>query len=99
MFIGQITDMEVLDDTPSVTYEYYQNVIKPKPQPKAEAVGTTKDGQTDGREIVCLCVGQNPFGRLFRIAGAERKPGMNVQIVVKYVTHDDSSFLYNDVMQ
>lgn len=53
MFIGQITDMEVLDDASSATYEYYQNVIKPKPQPKAEAVGTTKDGQTVWRCTVC----------------------------------------------
>ena len=37
MFIGEITDMEVLSDIPSVTYEYYQNHIKPKPQ----AVGKT----------------------------------------------------------
>ena len=28
MFIGEITDMEVLSDIPSVTYEYYQNNIK-----------------------------------------------------------------------
>ena len=32
MFIGEITDMKVLSDIPSVTYEYYQNHIKPKPQ-------------------------------------------------------------------
>ena len=53
MFIGQITDMEVLDDASSATYEYYQNVIKPKPQPKAEAVGTTSDGQTIWRCTIC----------------------------------------------
>ncbi|CDB13780.1 rubrerythrin [Eubacterium sp. CAG:192] len=38
MFIGEITDMEVLSDIPSATYEYYQNNIKPKPQ----AVGKTE---------------------------------------------------------
>ena len=32
MFIGEITDMEVLSDFASVTYEYYQNNIKPKPE-------------------------------------------------------------------
>ena len=32
MFIGEITDMEVLSNVPSVTYDYYQNNIKPKPQ-------------------------------------------------------------------
>ena len=29
MFIGEITDMEVLSEAPSATYEYYQNNIKP----------------------------------------------------------------------
>lgn len=32
MFIGEITDMEVLDDSTSATYEYYMNNIKPQPQ-------------------------------------------------------------------
>ena len=49
MFIGEITDMEVLSDIPSVTYEYYQNNIKPKPQ----AVGKTLDGQTIWRCRIC----------------------------------------------
>ncbi len=42
MFIADVEDMEVLSDTPSATYEYYQSNIKPKP----EAVGTAADGQT-----------------------------------------------------
>jgi len=49
MFIGEITDMEVLSDTSSVTYEYYQNNIKPKPQ----AVGTTPKGETVWRCTIC----------------------------------------------
>ena len=49
MFIADITDMEVMSDTPSATYEYYQNNIKPKP----EAVGTTPDGQTVWRCVIC----------------------------------------------
>lgn len=49
MFIGEVTDMEVLEDEPSVTYEYYLNNIKPKP----EAVGTTSDGQTVWRCKIC----------------------------------------------
>lgn len=49
MFIGEITDMEVLSDDVSVTYEYYQNNIKPKPQ----AVGITDDGQTVWRCTIC----------------------------------------------
>lgn len=32
MFIGEITDMEVLNEIPSATYEYYLNSIKPKPE-------------------------------------------------------------------
>ena len=49
MFIGEITDMAVLSDTPSTTYEYYQNHIKPKPQ----AVGKTDKGQTIWRCRIC----------------------------------------------
>ena len=49
MFIGEITDMEVLSDIPSVTYDYYLNNIKPKPQ----AVGTTDKGQTIWRCTIC----------------------------------------------
>ena len=49
MFIGEITDMEVLSDFASVTYEYYQNNIKPKP----EEVGKTEDGQTIWRCRIC----------------------------------------------
>ena len=35
LFTATVTDMDVLDDTPSATYEYYQSSIKPKPQPKS----------------------------------------------------------------
>jgi flavin reductase (DIM6/NTAB) family NADH-FMN oxidoreductase RutF/rubredoxin len=49
MFIGEITDMDVLGETPSVTYDYYLNEIKPKP----EAVSTTSDGQTVWRCKIC----------------------------------------------
>ena len=49
MFIGEITDMEVLSEVPSVTYEYYMNNIKPKPQ----AVDITEEGQTVWRCTIC----------------------------------------------
>ena len=49
MFIGTITDMEVLSQTPSVTYEYYQNNIKPRPQASAAA----KEGKTVWRCRIC----------------------------------------------
>lgn len=49
MFIGEITDMEVLSNVPSVTYDYYQNNIKPKPQ----EVGKTDDSQTIWRCRIC----------------------------------------------
>ncbi len=41
LFICEPTHMEVLSQEPSCTYEYYQNSIKPKPQP----VGTTPKGE------------------------------------------------------
>lgn len=49
MFVGEISDMQVLDETASATYEYYQNNIKPKPQ----EVGTTKDGKPIWRCKIC----------------------------------------------
>ena len=49
MFIGEITDMEVLSDIPSVTYRYYQEHIKLQP----EAVGTTDKGETIWRCTIC----------------------------------------------
>ncbi len=49
MFIGTITDMDVLSDTPSATYEYYMNNIKPKP----EAVGKIEGGQVIWRCTIC----------------------------------------------
>ena len=42
-------DVYKRQDIPSVTYEYYQNHIKPKPQ----AVGKTEDGQTIWRCRIC----------------------------------------------
>ncbi len=49
MFIGTITNMEVLSEDNSVTYGYYQEHIKPKPK----AVGKTADGQTIWRCRIC----------------------------------------------
>lgn len=49
MFIGEITDLEVLSETPSVTYDYYLKNIKPQP----ENVGTTTDGKTIWRCTIC----------------------------------------------
>ncbi len=36
LFIADVTDMEVLSDKASTTYEYYQEHIKPKSQPKRD---------------------------------------------------------------
>ena len=49
LFIGLITEMETLSDTPSATYNFYQENIKPKPQ----AVGQTKEGKTIWRCVIC----------------------------------------------
>lgn len=39
MFICKVTDAEILNDTPSATYEYYHANIKPKPQETAAPAG------------------------------------------------------------
>ncbi len=49
LFICEPTEMVVLSDASSCTYEYYQNNIKPKPQP----VGTTPKGETIWKCLIC----------------------------------------------
>ena len=39
MFIADVTQAKVLSNEPSVTYDYYQNNIKPKKQPTTEKKG------------------------------------------------------------
>ena len=49
LFIAAVTNMETLSSVPSVTYEYYQNHVKPKPA----AVTEKKEGQSVWRCKVC----------------------------------------------
>lgn len=49
MFIGEVTEMESLSDVPSATYNYYQEHIKPKPEP----VSKDEAGHTVWRCKVC----------------------------------------------
>ncbi len=49
LFIAMVTNMETLSNVPSVTYEYYQNHVKPKPA----AVAEKKDGQGVWRCKIC----------------------------------------------
>lgn len=42
MFIGEIRDAEIISDTPSVTYVYYLDNIKPAPDAKADDSGAAK---------------------------------------------------------
>ena len=41
LFIAFVTDMKVISDAPSASYDYYQNHIKPKPQAAPAAAGKT----------------------------------------------------------
>ena len=49
MFIGEVTDMKVLSEVPSATYEYYLNHIKPRPQTAEK----TKEEKTIWRCKIC----------------------------------------------
>ncbi|WP_425755801.1 flavin reductase [Ihubacter sp. rT4E-8] len=62
MFIGSVVEEEVLSDVPSVTYQYYFDHIKPKPeQPKTKGYvckicGYVYTGETLPKDFVCpLC--------------------------------------------
>ena len=37
LFLADVTDAKILSDTPSMTYQYYFDHVKPKPQPAQEA--------------------------------------------------------------
>lgn len=49
LFIAEVTDMEMLSDAKSATYDYYHNNIKPKPAAKSEAPA----GKTIWRCSIC----------------------------------------------
>ena len=49
IFIADVVDMKKFSDVPSASYNFYQQHIKPKPQP----VGKTDDGKTIWRCVVC----------------------------------------------
>lgn len=64
IFIGKITDMKVLADAPSLTYEYYFNHIRPKPTEtkpektvwRCKICGYEYEGETLPPEFICpLC--------------------------------------------
>ncbi len=58
LFIGEISESALLSATPSATYSFYQENIKPKP----EAIEKTSDGQTVWRCKICgyEYVGEEP---------------------------------------
>ena len=49
IFIADVVDMKKFSDIPSTTYNFYQQHIKPKPEP----VGKTADGKTIWRCTIC----------------------------------------------
>ena len=53
LFIGAVTDMEVLDSAPSATYTYYQENIKPKPEEKKDDVNALPPGVHKWRCKIC----------------------------------------------
>lgn len=53
LFIGAVTDMEVLDNAPSATYTYYQENIKPKPQEKKDDANSLPPGMHKWRCKIC----------------------------------------------
>lgn len=74
MFIAEMTDGEVLSDKPSMTYDYYQQNVKPKPAAKAEkktgwvckVCGYIYEGEDLPEDFVCpICKhGASDFEKL-----------------------------------
>ena len=59
IFIAEITEKQVLSDVESVTYSYYQNNIKPKPEPsvkvgwRCKVCGYVYEGEELPADFVC----------------------------------------------
>ena len=59
LFLADVTDAKILSDTPSMTYQYYFDHVKPKPQPAQEAswickiCGYVYEGDPLPAEFVC----------------------------------------------
>ena len=61
MFIAEVVDAEVKSDTPTCTYTYYQENVKPKPEAKKEeqakwrctVCGYVYDGDTLPEDFIC----------------------------------------------
>lgn len=58
MFVAQMTDGEVLSDKPSMTYEYYQANVKPRPEKKktgwvCKVCGYVYEGDVLPDDFVC----------------------------------------------
>lgn len=62
LFIGQLVASEIISDIPTVTYDYYQKNIKPKPQStekkgwRCKICGYIYEGETLPPDFICpLC--------------------------------------------
>lgn len=64
LFIGMVTDMDILNQVPSATYTYYHQHIKPKPEKKSsqktawrcKICGFVYEGETLPDDYICpLC--------------------------------------------
>lgn len=70
LFIAEVTDAKVLSDEEPLTYDYYQNVIKPKPEKKPEdrkikawrckICGYIYEGSTLPEDFSCPLCGHGP---------------------------------------
>ena len=79
LFVAKITDGEVLSDVPSVTYTYYQDHIKPKPEKRIEngktiwrcrICGYEYEGEVLPEDFICpIC--KHPAADFEKITGNE----------------------------
>lgn len=55
LFVAEVTEAKNLLSDPSVTYAYYQNHIKPKPQATAEAEKPAEGEKKQGKWVCKIC--------------------------------------------
>jgi flavin reductase (DIM6/NTAB) family NADH-FMN oxidoreductase RutF len=58
LFVAEVTEAKTLSDAPSMTYQYYFDHVKPKPQPKSgkwvcKICGYVHEGDTLPADFIC----------------------------------------------
>lgn len=107
MFIGEITDMDVLSETPSATYDYYLKSIKPKEENvMAKYVCPVCGYIHEGDEAPAECPVCHVSGEKFKLVegeitlAAEHEYGIYAKLVKNNdkISAEDKQYIFDQLM-